>query len=190
MANPRPPPQGQPQTAQHTDARPPARRAHAHRNHPAQTQRDDRPLGLQCVPHRRNRHSGLLRASGGARQVFLQECRIHPAPNLLQPRRDPDARGSACGITGLREGVNIFTVDLGKVETALRAIPQVQEVRIDRKLPDQIDISITARRPDRVGRRVRRKRRSLRVRKVAPGGRRRLSPAPASSLVRIFSSAR
>jgi hypothetical protein len=56
-------------------------------------------------------------------------------------------REEALAATGLREGVNIFAVDLAKVETALRAIPQVQDVRLDRKLPDQIDVSITARRP-------------------------------------------
>lgn len=56
-------------------------------------------------------------------------------------------REEALAATGLREGVNIFTVDLAKVDAALRAIPQVQDVRIDRKLPDQIDVSITARRP-------------------------------------------
>ena len=56
-------------------------------------------------------------------------------------------REEALAITGLREGVNIFAVDLGKVEAALRAIPQIQDVRIERHLPDQIDISITARRP-------------------------------------------
>lgn len=56
-------------------------------------------------------------------------------------------REEALAVTGLHEGVNIFSVDLGKVEAALRAIPQVKEVRIDRKLPDQIDVGITARRP-------------------------------------------
>jgi cell division septal protein FtsQ len=56
-------------------------------------------------------------------------------------------REEALAATGLHEGVNIFAVDLAKVETALREIPQVQDVRIDRNLPDQIDVSITARRP-------------------------------------------
>ena len=56
-------------------------------------------------------------------------------------------REEALAATGLREGCNIFTVDLEKVEATLRAIPQVQDVRLDRKLPDQIDVSITARRP-------------------------------------------
>ncbi|MFZ0710589.1 MAG: FtsQ-type POTRA domain-containing protein [Terrimicrobiaceae bacterium] len=56
-------------------------------------------------------------------------------------------REEALAATGLHEGVNIFTVDLAKVEAALREIPQVQDVRLDRKLPDQIDVSVTARRP-------------------------------------------
>jgi len=56
-------------------------------------------------------------------------------------------REEALAVTGLREGVNIFSIDIEKVEAALQAIPQVQEVRLERKLPDQIDVSITARRP-------------------------------------------
>jgi cell division septal protein FtsQ len=56
-------------------------------------------------------------------------------------------REEALALTGLREGVNIFSIDFERVEAALRAIPQVQDVRLDRKLPDQIDVSITARRP-------------------------------------------
>jgi hypothetical protein len=56
-------------------------------------------------------------------------------------------REEALAATGLREGINIFSVDLAKVEKALRAIPQIQDVRIERKLPDQIDVSISARRP-------------------------------------------
>jgi cell division septal protein FtsQ len=56
-------------------------------------------------------------------------------------------REEALAATSLREGVNIFAVDLGKIESALRAIPQIQDVRIERKLPDEINISIAARRP-------------------------------------------
>ena len=56
-------------------------------------------------------------------------------------------RDEALAVTGLREGVNIFSVDFARVEAALREIPQVQDVRLARKLPDQIDVSITARRP-------------------------------------------
>jgi cell division septal protein FtsQ len=56
-------------------------------------------------------------------------------------------RDEALAVTGLREGINIFSVDFAKVEAALREIPQVHDVRLARKLPDQIDVSITARRP-------------------------------------------
>ena len=56
-------------------------------------------------------------------------------------------REEALAETGLQEGVNIFSVDLSKVESALAAIPQVQSVRIHRELPDHLSISITVRRP-------------------------------------------
>lgn len=49
--------------------------------------------------------------------------------------------------TGLHEGVNIFSVDLAHVEKVLKAIPQVETVRIERELPDQITIILTARDP-------------------------------------------
>ncbi len=56
-------------------------------------------------------------------------------------------REEAVEATGLHEGVNIFSVDLSRMEEALRTIPQVQDVRIDRQLPDQISVSLTARQP-------------------------------------------
>lgn len=49
--------------------------------------------------------------------------------------------------TGLREGVNIFSIDLGRVAGTLEAMPQIESVRIERHLPDQISIDVTARRP-------------------------------------------
>lgn len=49
--------------------------------------------------------------------------------------------------TGLHEGVNIFSVDLAHVEKVLKSIPQVQTVRIERELPDQISIVLEAREP-------------------------------------------
>lgn len=56
-------------------------------------------------------------------------------------------REEALEETGIREGVNIFRLDLAAAEKALRAIPQVGEVCIERCLPDQISITITARDP-------------------------------------------
>lgn len=56
-------------------------------------------------------------------------------------------REEALNETGLHEGVNIFSVDLARVEKVLKAIPQVDTVRIERELPDQISITLTARDP-------------------------------------------
>lgn len=56
-------------------------------------------------------------------------------------------REEALAETGLREGVNIFSVDLAKVEAALARIPQVETVRIERELPDHLTVSVTARQP-------------------------------------------
>ncbi len=56
-------------------------------------------------------------------------------------------REEALAATGLHEGINIFSVDLGQIETLFRTMPQVQDVRIKRELPDHLAISITAREP-------------------------------------------
>ena len=52
-------------------------------------------------------------------------------------------REEALAATGLREGVNIFAVDLAKVEAALTRNPADPGRPHRTKLPDQIDISIT-----------------------------------------------
>jgi len=56
-------------------------------------------------------------------------------------------REEALERTGLREGVNIFSVNLAKVQASLEEIPQVEEVHIERQLPDHISITLTGRRP-------------------------------------------
>ena len=56
-------------------------------------------------------------------------------------------REEALDETGIREGENIFRVDLAKAEKTLRAVPMVGDVSIERRLPDHISISITARHP-------------------------------------------
>ncbi|MCX6970075.1 MAG: FtsQ-type POTRA domain-containing protein [Verrucomicrobia bacterium] len=56
-------------------------------------------------------------------------------------------REEALEETGIREGENIFRVDLSNAERALRAVPQVGDVCIERHLPDQISITVTARDP-------------------------------------------
>lgn len=56
-------------------------------------------------------------------------------------------REQALAEAGLTEGVNIFSVDLARVENALEAVPQVESARVVRELPDHIQITLTARKP-------------------------------------------
>ncbi len=47
----------------------------------------------------------------------------------------------------LSEGLNIFSVNLAEVHDRLQRLAQVDEVQVDRKLPNEIDITITERKP-------------------------------------------
>ena len=49
--------------------------------------------------------------------------------------------------TRLVEGVNIFTVNLATVHDRLQELPQVDEVQVERRMPNEIDIHITERKP-------------------------------------------
>jgi hypothetical protein len=49
--------------------------------------------------------------------------------------------------TEIREGENIFRVNLAQVRDRLQLLPQVDEVQVLRKLPGEIDIRITERKP-------------------------------------------
>jgi cell division septal protein FtsQ len=48
---------------------------------------------------------------------------------------------------GLQEGLNIFSVNLAQIHDRLQQLPQVDEVQVDRKMPNEIDIQITERKP-------------------------------------------
>jgi hypothetical protein len=48
---------------------------------------------------------------------------------------------------GVREGENIFAVNLARAHDQLQQLPQVDEVQIVRKLPNEIDIKIVERKP-------------------------------------------
>jgi cell division protein FtsQ len=50
-------------------------------------------------------------------------------------------------VTDLHEGENIFGIDLSRVHDQLQQMPQVDEVQVVRRLPGEIDIKITERRP-------------------------------------------
>ncbi len=47
----------------------------------------------------------------------------------------------------LREGLNIFSVNLAEVHDRLQQLPQVDDVQVERKMPNEIDITITERKP-------------------------------------------
>ncbi len=49
--------------------------------------------------------------------------------------------------TNLREGDNIFRVNLARVHDILQQLPQVDEVQVVRKMPGEIDIRIVERKP-------------------------------------------
>ena len=56
-------------------------------------------------------------------------------------------REQILSVADLREGENIFRVNLARVHERLQELPQVDEVEIVRKLPAEIDIRIVERKP-------------------------------------------
>ncbi len=48
---------------------------------------------------------------------------------------------------GLSQGLNIFSVNLAQVHDRLQQLPQIDEVQVERKMPNEIDITITERKP-------------------------------------------
>ncbi len=56
-------------------------------------------------------------------------------------------REEALEITGIREGLNIFSLNLETAQRALTSIPEINAARVERILPDTVTIEINARRP-------------------------------------------
>src|SRR5216110_3679635 len=56
-------------------------------------------------------------------------------------------RDQILNVAGVREGENIFRVNLARVHERLQELPQVDEVEVIRKLPAEIDIRIVERKP-------------------------------------------
>jgi len=56
-------------------------------------------------------------------------------------------RDQILNVAGVREGENIFRVNLARVHERLQELPQVDEVEVVRKLPAEIDIRIVERKP-------------------------------------------
>ena len=57
------------------------------------------------------------------------------------------ARDQVLKAGGLLEGLNIFSVNLAQVHDRLQELAQVDEVQVERKMPNEIDITITERKP-------------------------------------------
>jgi hypothetical protein len=82
----------------------------------------------------------------GAKHFFFE----NPDYQLSQIEFQTDGslqREQILKATELHEGVNIFTVNLGKVRDRLQQLSQVDEVQVIRKLPGEIDIRIVERKP-------------------------------------------
>ena len=56
-------------------------------------------------------------------------------------------REEVLALTGLREGLNIFSLNLEAAQQALASIPEVSKVRVERQIPDTVTVEIEARRP-------------------------------------------
>ncbi|HSP46413.1 MAG TPA: FtsQ-type POTRA domain-containing protein [Chthoniobacterales bacterium] len=88
----------------------------------------------------------LLGVRFGAKRFFFE----NPDYRLSQIEIQTDGtlqRDQIVNAADLREGGNIFGVNLGQVRDRLQQLPQVDEVQVIRKLPGEIDIRITERKP-------------------------------------------
>lgn len=56
-------------------------------------------------------------------------------------------REEVLSMTGLREGLNIFSLNLDAAQQALASIPEVSRVSVERQIPHTVTVEIEARRP-------------------------------------------
>lgn len=82
----------------------------------------------------------------GAKHFFFE----NPDYQLSQIEFQTDGslqRDQVLKAADLREGVNIFSVNLAQVRDRLQQLPQVDEAQVIRKLPGEIDIRVVERKP-------------------------------------------
>jgi len=87
-----------------------------------------------------------LGAREGAKRFFFQ----NPDYQLSTIEVQTDGtlqRDQILKVADLREGENIFSVNLGRVHDRLQQLPQIDEVQVERKLPAEIDIHVVERKP-------------------------------------------
>ena len=82
----------------------------------------------------------------GAKRLFFE----NPDYQLSQIEVQTDGtlqRDQILKTAGLREGENVFGINLAQVHDRLQQLPQVDEVQVVRKLPGEIDLRIVERKP-------------------------------------------
>jgi cell division septal protein FtsQ len=87
-----------------------------------------------------------LGAREGARRFFFENPDYQVRTIELQTDGTLQ-REQVLKVAGLREGENIFSINLARVHDCLQRLPQVDEVEVVRKLPGEIDIRVVERKP-------------------------------------------
>ena len=82
----------------------------------------------------------------GARRFFFENA-DYRLTNLEVETDGMLQREQILKTADLREGENIFEINLGRVHDRLQELPQVDDVQVVRKLPGEIDIQIVERKP-------------------------------------------
>jgi cell division septal protein FtsQ len=88
----------------------------------------------------------ILGGRFGAKRLFFE----NPDYQLSEIEVQTDGtlqRDQILKTAGLREGENIFGINLSQVHDRLQQLPQVDEVQVVRKLPGEIDLRIVERKP-------------------------------------------
>jgi cell division septal protein FtsQ len=82
----------------------------------------------------------------GAKRLFFENSDYRLSQ--IEVRTDGTLqRDQILKAAGLREGENIFSINLAHVQDLLQQLPQVDEVQVVRKMPGEIDISLVERKP-------------------------------------------
>src|SRR5437667_12883183 len=82
----------------------------------------------------------------GARRLFFE----NPDYRLSEIEVQTDGtlqRDQILKAAQLSEGMNIFSVNLERVRDCLQQLPQVDEVQVERKMPNEIDVRVVERKP-------------------------------------------
>src|SRR5438132_2507300 len=90
--------------------------------------------------------AAYLGVRAAARRLFVE----NPAFQLKTIELQTDGtlqREQVLKAADLREGENIFTVNLAEVQDRIQELPQADEVQVVRKLPGEIDIRVIERKP-------------------------------------------